>query len=662
MSVPPQFRPLRCEPLEDRRLLAVFLVNDTGDTVDVNLGDGLAEDASGNTTLRAAIMEANALAGDDAITLPVGTYTLSLAGRDDDTGAVGDLDVNDTTGSLTITGNGAATTIIDAAQIDRVFHVLADANLELSGVTVTGGSSTSAGGGIYNAGTLMLSALSVSGNSTTNSGGGVYDYYGDLTLAGCLVTGNTATGDGGGIYNNFGLSTIIDSTISGNNARRGGGVWVSSPYSYTIKVALENSILWGNVATDSNGGNDIGFYNGAASASHSIYGNGGFADLGGNISGDPLFVDAPAGDYRLQLNSPAIDSGDDTLVPATLTTDLDGSMRIRGAAVDIGVYEHAAVTRDAPSLVVDTTGDGFDFSDGATTLREAIHYIESDKIAGDAITFAPSLDGSAILLDSALTDYASLTIDASDLDLTIDAQGNDRVLYLGNDGTTDLDVTLIGLTLTGGQTTTSGGAIYNDNQNLTLVGCLVTGNTATGDGGGIYNRFGMSTIVSSTISGNTAGSRGGGIFVHSPYSYTIKVALENSILWGNVATDSNGGNDIGFYNGAASASHSIYGNGGFADLGGNISGDPLFVDAPAGDYRLQLNSPAIDSGDDTLVPATLTTDLDGSMRIRGAAVDIGVYEHAAVTRDAPSLVVDTTGDGFDFSGRCDHAPRSDPLH
>ena len=35
-----------------------FMVNTTKDTVDANPGDGVAEDASGNTSLRAAIMEA----------------------------------------------------------------------------------------------------------------------------------------------------------------------------------------------------------------------------------------------------------------------------------------------------------------------------------------------------------------------------------------------------------------------------------------------------------------------------------------------------------------------------------------------------------------------------------------------------------------------------
>ena len=63
------------EALEDRTLLSTFTVNTTADTMDANPGDGIAADADGNTSLRAAVMEANSLAGDDTINLPAGTYT-----------------------------------------------------------------------------------------------------------------------------------------------------------------------------------------------------------------------------------------------------------------------------------------------------------------------------------------------------------------------------------------------------------------------------------------------------------------------------------------------------------------------------------------------------------------------------------------------------------
>ncbi|MGI9287981.1 MAG: DUF4347 domain-containing protein, partial [Pseudomonadales bacterium] len=66
-------------------VLATFTVNITDDTIDVNPGDGLAEDASGDTSLRAAIMEANALAGADTIDFQItdalvgGAHTIDIS-------------------------------------------------------------------------------------------------------------------------------------------------------------------------------------------------------------------------------------------------------------------------------------------------------------------------------------------------------------------------------------------------------------------------------------------------------------------------------------------------------------------------------------------------------------------------------------------------------
>ena len=59
-------------------LVATFTVDSTADAVDANPGDGVCDDGLGNGTLRAAIMEANALAGADTIDIPAGIYTLTL--------------------------------------------------------------------------------------------------------------------------------------------------------------------------------------------------------------------------------------------------------------------------------------------------------------------------------------------------------------------------------------------------------------------------------------------------------------------------------------------------------------------------------------------------------------------------------------------------------
>src|SRR4051794_12234281 len=82
--------------LEARVLPATFTVNSFTDGADVNPGDGVARTSDGRTTLRSAVMEANALGGAHTIILPAGSYTLSLSGPNDDTApnaAAGDLDV-----------------------------------------------------------------------------------------------------------------------------------------------------------------------------------------------------------------------------------------------------------------------------------------------------------------------------------------------------------------------------------------------------------------------------------------------------------------------------------------------------------------------------------------------------------------------------------------
>ncbi len=72
----------------------------------------------------------------------------------------------------------------------------------------------------------------------------------------------------------------------------------------------------------------------------------------GNISGDPLFVDASSGDYHLQEISPCIDSGTSQDAPST---DFDGNSRPVGNGWDMGPYEYSGpVSTHSPS----------DFADG----------------------------------------------------------------------------------------------------------------------------------------------------------------------------------------------------------------------------------------------------------------------------------------------------------
>ncbi|MFP6750558.1 MAG: S8 family peptidase, partial [Pirellulaceae bacterium] len=145
---------------------AEFIVNSLEDTVDVDVGDGYIRDAAGKITLRAAIQETNALAGANTVYLPAGTYTLTRAGKDEDQAASGDLDIRD---KLTIIGTGQVT--IDADELDRVFDIADGAALTLRGVTVTGGKTNAAGGGLRNTGgTAIVEQVTLTGNQAGSGG------------------------------------------------------------------------------------------------------------------------------------------------------------------------------------------------------------------------------------------------------------------------------------------------------------------------------------------------------------------------------------------------------------------------------------------------------------------------------------------------------------
>src|SRR6266540_6446463 len=151
-----------------------FTVDATHDAVDASPGDGVCADATGACTLRAAVMETNALPGADEISLPAGTYVLSIPGAGEDASATGDLDITD---GLKITGAGASDTVLDGAGIDRVVHVLSSAGVTLVRLGIRNGKTDTVesgltGGGINNAGDLNMTEVNV-GQNVGNGGGGI---------------------------------------------------------------------------------------------------------------------------------------------------------------------------------------------------------------------------------------------------------------------------------------------------------------------------------------------------------------------------------------------------------------------------------------------------------------------------------------------------------
>ena len=258
---------------------ATFTVTSTADVIDGNPGDGTCASASG-CTLRAAVMEANALPGHDTINLSSSTYVLTLIGADD-TAVAGDLDITD---DVTITGAGAAATIIDGGAIENVLHVdplNTGITAEISGVTVQNGSTTGSGGGInvdgngtltlsdstlranttttshggamQNRGTATLTNVTISDNTAPSGFGGGIDNRGDATLTGVTISGNTAGGGGGGIHNINGTLTLVNSLVGAGNTAGSGGTGGGIENNGGT-VIVEDSTVSGNTSATSGGG------------------------------------------------------------------------------------------------------------------------------------------------------------------------------------------------------------------------------------------------------------------------------------------------------------------------------------------------------------------------------------------------------------------------
>ncbi len=253
---------------------ATFAVNSAADVPDAIPGNGICETATGNAvcTLRAAIMEANALAGADTISLQANkTYLLTRSGAGESNG---ELKITD---SVSISGAGPDSTIIDGNRdvlgtgVFQIAQCLGAASfcdaqhplnvVNLSGFTIQHGFAL-LGGGVENSGaTLTIDNCKIIENYGLEYGGGVYN-LGTLTISNSTISANSMDmlpGFGGGIYSHA-STTVRNTTVSGNFAVSGGGI--DAAYGTLVVV---NSTISGNFTN----GDGAGIY--AESGTTSLY-------------------------------------------------------------------------------------------------------------------------------------------------------------------------------------------------------------------------------------------------------------------------------------------------------------------------------------------------------------------------------------------------------
>lgn len=234
------------------------------------------------------------------------------------------------------------------------------------------------GGAIYLVGQgekkAMITNSFFVGNKGTLRGFGIFVGQCDLDVTNCVFSGNAGRFDyadttnqaGGAIYYEAGSDLrITNCTFFGNRSGFGGAIFGADE---TSSLVLQNCILWGNAASEF--GPQIYLENTDLTITHSIVqgGQGGIGMKGsagidwrqGNQSGDPKMVDpngpdnvpgTPDDDLRLSAESPALDAGDNRLLPSLFSTDIAGRPRFLDALetpdtgtgqspiVDMGAYE-----------------------------------------------------------------------------------------------------------------------------------------------------------------------------------------------------------------------------------------------------------------------------------------------------------------------------------
>ncbi len=236
------------------------------DVVDANGGNcvGLAASdlpgADALVSLREALCAANTNPNPDTILLLAETYVITQTGSGENFNNVGDLDILEAGGDLTISGAGASTTIIDGNGSvigDRVLDIPFDTTgyitVTISGVTLQHGSVPGGlGGGLYvNRGHNIRIQNSTVYSNTAQDGGGIWTRSATLEITDSMLSDNRAIWSGGGIYHGPGGGTIsiYQSTLAGNQATgpnevQGGGI-----YNAQDKIQISLSTLSDNQAT-----------------------------------------------------------------------------------------------------------------------------------------------------------------------------------------------------------------------------------------------------------------------------------------------------------------------------------------------------------------------------------------------------------------------------
>ncbi len=411
-------------------------------------------------SLRDAIVAADTAGGVSTITVPAGTYKLTIASTGANDPTTGDLDINNSA-AVTINGAGSGSTTIDANNVDRAFAVQNGASLTLSGMTIQNGnpssssSGTQYGGAIYSDGALSVTGdVAFQDNSalTGEYGGAIYadaDSGSTLSLTGATFVRNNALYGGAVALNQPGTASISRSAFTLNNANfeDGGAI-----YGENGGLAADSLTFTGN---DSSYGGAIYWSDGADS---------------------PVTVT----NSSFAGNAAAWEQG--------------------GAIVD---YGSSSMTLDSDRFVGNTGGEGgaLEFDSSASTPT---YTLNGDELDANVATG----DGTVYWLKGTLSSSGSSFIGN---------QGGEYGggLYADSGGA----LSLTNVTISGNEAGHGGGIYFAKNTPTSLTNDTIAYNSAGGtQGGGIYDPndhattgSGATGVLNTIVADNRGGDCGNGV-------------------------------------------------------------------------------------------------------------------------------------------------------
>lgn len=289
--------------------------------------------------------------------------------------------------NLCINGSGVNESILMGDLSSGILYLSKISNVTIQNLKITNGN-YGLGGGIYcNASSPTIRNVIIS-NCRALQGGAINASFGaNPTLINVLLYDNVAEDWGGALYGYQASYNLVNVTLANNKSKKlGGGI-----YCQATSIKAVNSIIWNNTPQqiyfyylDSPNSVDI-MYSDIQDGRNGIWDNGnGYVLLqqGTNIIRDPLFQDAPNGNFHLNDNSYCIGTGiTNELTPLD---DIEGHSR-QGHPnynIDLGVYENSLEFPLSGLLIADFTSN---VKEGYPPLE--IRFINLSRFSNKEITW-----------------------------------------------------------------------------------------------------------------------------------------------------------------------------------------------------------------------------------------------------------------------------------